>query len=162
MAGVDLGDSILEIGPGFGPATEALSTLGVSVTALELDDALAAKLRNRFGDSVDVVSGDATDMPFEDGSFTAVVCFTMLHHVPSRDAQDQLFEEVRRVLAPGGRFTGTDSVGKGLGFALLHVGDDKVLLDLEELPSRFARAGLRDVDVHADGETIWFRAAAPT
>jgi hypothetical protein len=52
-------------------------------------------------------------------------------------------------------------VGGGLGFTLLHLGDDKVLLDAEELPSRFARAGLREVDVRADDDTIWFRAAAP-
>ncbi|MFZ0041798.1 MAG: class I SAM-dependent methyltransferase, partial [Solirubrobacteraceae bacterium] len=32
--------------------------------------------------------GDATRMPFEDQRFSAVVCFTMLHHIPSRNLVD--------------------------------------------------------------------------
>ena len=85
------------------------------------------------------MDGDGTDMPFADSTFSAAVCFTMLHHVPSPEAQDRLFAEVRRVLRPGGTFAGTDSTGRGPGFALLHIGDTKVVLD----PERAARAGSR-------------------
>ena len=35
---------------------------------------------------VDVRHGEATALPFESGSFDAVVCFTMLHHLPTAAA----------------------------------------------------------------------------
>jgi len=159
--GVDLGEDVLEVGPGFGPATEALAQRVPRLTALEIDPTLAEPLRERFsGAAVDIVEGDGTDMPFEDGSFSSAVCFTMLHHVPSPEAQDRLFGEVRRVLRPGGTFAGTDSTGRGPGFALLHIGDTKVVLDPDELPRRLAIAGFEDVAVSADRDTVWFRAAA--
>ena len=158
--GVDLGDHVLEVGPGFGPATEKLSGQVPRLTALEIDPVLAAPLRDRLGDRAEIVDGDGTDMPFEDSTFSAAVCFTMLHHVPSPEAQDRLFAEVRRVLHPGGSFTGTDSTGRGSGFALLHVGDTKVMLDPEELPGRLSTAGFGAVTVSSDRDTIWFRASA--
>ncbi|MEY2516440.1 MAG: hypothetical protein QOJ89_3798, partial [bacterium] len=93
------------------------------LTALEIDAGLAGALRERLGDRVEVVQGDGAAMPFQDASFSAAACFTMLHHVPSAELQDRLFAEVRRVLVPGAPFAGTDSTGRGLGFALLHIGD---------------------------------------
>ena len=99
--GLDLGEDVLEIGPGFGPATQALAARVKRVTALEIDPLLARSLRERFAGRADIVEGSATAMPFADGSFSAATCFTMLHHVPSRAEQDQLFAEVRRVLRPG-------------------------------------------------------------
>ena len=101
------------------------------------------------------MEGDATAMPFADASFDAAVCFTMLHHVPSAESQDRLFAEVRRVLRPGGSFAGTDSTGRGVGFALLHVGDTKVLIDPSAMPARLAAAGF---EVAADRDSYRFRA----
>jgi ubiquinone/menaquinone biosynthesis C-methylase UbiE len=156
--GVELGDHVLEVGPGFGPATEELSGRVPRLTALEIDPVLAAPLRDRLGQRAEIVDGDGTDMPFEDSAFSGAVCFTMLHHVPSPEAQDRLFAETARVLRPGATFTGTDSTGRGLGFALLHVGDTKVVLDPAELPRRLSAAGFEDVTVRSDRDTIWFRA----
>ena len=56
------------------------------------------------GTNVTVVAGDATSMPFPDGSFSGAVCFTMLHHVPSAELQDRLLTETYRVLRPGGEW----------------------------------------------------------
>lgn len=44
---------------------------------------------------------DAQALPFGDGVFDAVIANHMLYHVPDRP---KAFAEVRRVLAPGGRF----------------------------------------------------------
>lgn len=104
------------------------------------------------------MDGDGTDMPFADSSFSAAVCFTMLHHVPSPEAQDRLFAEVGRVLRPGGTFAGTDSTGRGPGFVLLHIGDTRVVLDPDDLPRRLSAAGFGDVAVSSDRDTVWFRA----
>ena len=83
IADVDLGPDVLEVGPGFGPATEVLATRARRVTALEIDPVLAGPLRERMGGGVEVVEGDGTDMPFEDATLHGAACFTMLHHVPS-------------------------------------------------------------------------------
>jgi ubiquinone/menaquinone biosynthesis C-methylase UbiE len=109
-----------------GPATDVLAGRADRLTTLQIDRGLANTLRQRLGDGVEVVDGDATAMPFSDGAFSAVACFTMLHHVPSTDAQDRVFGEVYRVLRPGAPFAGTDSTGRGIRFALLHLGDIRV------------------------------------
>jgi ubiquinone/menaquinone biosynthesis C-methylase UbiE len=40
---------------------------------------------------VEVVEADATAMPFPDGSFSAVLSFTLLHHVSSVTLQERQF-----------------------------------------------------------------------
>tara|TARA_Y100000815_G_C13336022_1_gene497865 strand:- start:1719 stop:2363 length:645 start_codon:yes stop_codon:yes gene_type:complete len=50
---------------------------------------------------VDVRHGEATALPFESGSFDAVVCFTMLHHLPSAAAQERLCAQARVVRSNG-------------------------------------------------------------
>lgn len=160
LDGLELGGDVLEVGPGFGPATEALAPRAERLTALELDPSLAADLRAQFGDEVEVVEGSGTAMPFADQSFDAVACFTMLHHVPSAEEQDRLFAEAHRVLRPGGVFAGTDSLGNGLGFALLHVGDDRVLIDPDRLESRLADVGFEHAAVRVESDFFTFRATA--
>jgi SAM-dependent methyltransferase len=158
IADLDLAGDVLEVGPGFGPATEVLSGRAGSLTALEIDPRLAQSLRERLGDRAEIVQGDGTAMPFADASFDVVACFTMLHHVPSPAAQDRLFAEVARVLRTGGAFVGTDSLGRGIGFWVLHIGDTKVLIPPAGLPGRLAAAGLRDVQVRTEEEALRFSA----
>ena len=161
LEGLELGQDVLEVGPGFGPATEVLAQRVPRVTALEIDPRLAAPLRERLAGRAEIVDGSGTAMPFEDESFSAAACFTMLHHVPSPEQQDRLFAEVRRVLCPGAPFAGTDSTGRGLGFALLHLGDTRVLIDPDGLEPRLVAAGFEDVAVVADPDALWFRARRP-
>ena len=52
------GDRILEIGPGLGILTEALLAAGAAVTAVELDWRLAALVRKRLSDAVNLGTGD--------------------------------------------------------------------------------------------------------
>src|SRR5207248_8594521 len=112
----------------------------------------------RLQADVRVVEGAATEMPSGDGEFSAVVCFTMLHHVPSPQLQDRLLGEAARVLRPGGVLAGTDSIGTGRSFRLLHVRDTLVPVDPEELPARLGRAGLVDARVGRGGRSFRFRA----
>jgi SAM-dependent methyltransferase len=165
IEGVDLGDDVLEVGPGFGPATEVLSERTERLTALEIDRKLAAALRRRLGERAEIVQGDATAMPFADRSFSGATCFTMLHHVPSARLQDQLFSEVHRILRPGGVFAGTDSVDGGLVFALAHLGDVNVPIDPGALPARLENAGFEHVSTDLGSgvaaKTVRFRARRP-
>jgi SAM-dependent methyltransferase len=102
LADVDLSGDVLEIGPGFGATTRVLAQQLDHLTALEIDEASAMKLAGQFDKSVRIVHGDGTAMPFDDSSYDAIVCFTMLHHVPSPQLQDKVFFEVAR----GRRFRG--------------------------------------------------------
>jgi SAM-dependent methyltransferase len=109
-AGVSLGQDMLEIGPGPGAATAWLLERVGHLTALEADEAAAARLAARYPDSVTVDIGDATQMPYGDESFDSVGSFTMLHHVPTAAAQHQILAEALRVLRPGGWLAGSDSL----------------------------------------------------
>ncbi|HEY2703230.1 MAG TPA: class I SAM-dependent methyltransferase [Candidatus Dormibacteraeota bacterium] len=161
LESVDLGDDVLEVGPGPGRTTDLLRRRVPRLTSLEIDARLAAALALRMrGTGVEVVHGDGTAMPFPDGRFSAVVCFTMLHHVPSAALQDRLLAETCRVLRPGGVLAGSDSVGGTLVFRLLHVRDTMVLVDAAGLPERLRRAGFEQVSVVRDGR-LRFRAVRP-
>ena len=158
--GVPLDGDVLEIGPGYGITTRWLLDQGARVAAVEVDPNLAAGLRGEFGDQVDVRTGDGAALPFPDAAFDTVVCFTMLHHVPSPQHQDRLFAEAARVLRPGGTFAGSDS-RVSLRFRLLHIGDTMVPVDPATLPARLRAAGLDDVQVDTVPGGLRFRAVRP-
>jgi SAM-dependent methyltransferase len=160
LDGLALGPRVLELGPGYGASTGPLSQRAESVTALEADPLLARRLRDRLGPSVEVVTGDARDIPFAAATFSAVVCFTMLHHLPCPRAQDTLFAQARRVLVPGGVFAGTDSLAS-LRFRLIHLGDVCTPVDPAALPGRLAEAGFTRISVVAEPRLVSFAAHAP-
>jgi SAM-dependent methyltransferase len=134
------------------------------LTVLELDPGYCRKLRAELGNGsrgVNVVEGDATALPFRDGRFSDVLCFTMLHHIPTAAQQDQAFAEVARVLRPGGTFAGTDSIGSGWLFHAIHVGDTLNLIDPDSLPARLGAAGLSVDVVKRGGRSFRWRATRP-
>jgi ubiquinone/menaquinone biosynthesis C-methylase UbiE len=142
-----LGGDVLEIGPGPGLTTDVLRARVPKLTAVEVDADLAARLAGRLaGTNVEVVHADATELPFEDGRFSAATCFTMLHHVPSSEQQDQLLREVRRVLQPGGVLIGVDSLESPAWWAL-HVGDTCVPVDPTSFTRRLHDAGFVEAEV---------------
>lgn len=159
LDGIDLGPRVLELGPGYGASTRPLAARVPSLTVLEYDPVLAARLRAELG-SVRVVTGDATSMGFGAGSFSAVVCFTMLHHLPGAAAQDRLFAEAARVLRRGGVFAGTDS-RPSLRWRLIHLGDTCTPVDPGTLPGRLGAAGFTRVAVDATDRLTRFVAYAP-
>lgn len=158
---VETGDQVLEIGPGFGATTKVLAGRPGALTVLELEPRYCARLRDVLPPHVEVVQGDATEMPFPAGRFSAVLAFTMLHHLPSPALQDRLLAEACRVLRPGGIFAGTDSVGTGLVFRALHVGDTLVPVGPGELPARLLAAGFEQPQVRRAGGSFRFRAGKP-
>lgn len=161
LHGRDLGDDVLEVGPGPGLTTDVLRRRVARLTAVELDAALAAALAERLaGTNVSVVHADATATGLPAARFTAATCFTMLHHLPSTDHQNHLFAEVRRVLQPDGLFVGTDAIDTP-DLRVLHVDDIFVPVEPEVLPSRLGDAGFVDVDVELVGDRVRFAARAP-
>jgi SAM-dependent methyltransferase len=162
LEGVDLGDDVLEIGPGYGANLRVLIEKVPRVTAVEIDQATAALLERKWGDRARILHADGAATPLPDETFSAVVCFIMLHHVPTAAHQDRIFAEAYRLLRPGGLFAGADSQSS-LRFRLLHLRDTMNTLDPAELPNRLAKAGFTDVsvDLHPGTGGLRFRASRP-
>jgi SAM-dependent methyltransferase len=159
--GIDLGEDVLEIGRGFGATTRVLAGRAPGLNVLELEPGYCRRLRSLLGDRVTVTQGDATDIPYPEARFSTVLCFTMLHHIPSRDLQDRAFAEIARVLRPGGTFAGTDSLGSGWLFKVIHRGDTLNLIYPAALPARLEAAGMRRVQVDRGGRSFRWRAVKP-
>ena len=147
LGGVDLGDEVLEMGPGPGLTTDWLRHRCKNITCIEVDPQLANSLNHRVAStSVSVQCGDATAMPYGDRTFSGAVAFTMFHHVPSQELQDRVFAEVYRVLRPGGIFAGTDSTHSFL-MRIFHIWDTLVLVDPKTLPARLEAAGFEEIKI---------------
>ena len=158
---VDLGENALEIGPGPGLSTDWLRAKVPRLTTIEIDHELAEALKRRMdGANVTAVEGDATEMPFPDASFSSVVCFTMLHHVPSSQLQDRLLAETYRVLQPGSTFAGADSI-PNLVWNLAHLFDTRVPVDPNGFAARLESAGFTEVAVQKRSDMFRFRARKP-
>ena len=154
---VDLGDNVLEIGPGYGANIRVLIDKAPHYTAVEIDPTMADRLEARYGDRARIINGDGTDSGLPSEEFNSVVCFTMLHHVPTAALQDQLFAEVFRVLRPGGVFAGSDSADSTL-FRMLHFRDTCNPVQPETLPDRLRAAGFTDEHVDGNGRRLRWRA----
>lgn len=105
LHGSELGNHVLELGAGPGAATQELQRRAARVTSLEYDHAFAAKLgAGVSGTNAAVLQGDAASLPFPNKTFSSAVGILMLHHLRSGELQDRAFEEIFRVLRPGGVF----------------------------------------------------------
>ncbi len=98
------GDRLLDVACGTGIVPRAAAATGTPlgrITGLDMTPGMLAVAARVAGDTgAEWVEGDATAMPFEDGSFDVLTCQQGLQFFPDRDAGAR---EFRRVLAPGGR-----------------------------------------------------------
>jgi SAM-dependent methyltransferase len=156
--GVDLGDDLLEIGPGPGAATEWLRRRVKRLVALELEPEAAAALGARFGGTnVEAVTGDATALPYPGESFDTVGTFTMLHHVPTRALQDAVLAEALRVLRPGGTLIGSDSLASDR-LHRHHEGDTYYPVEAASFLTRLQTTGFGEI-MFVVGDRLLFRAS---
>lgn len=101
-------ERVLDLGAGTGELTLLLKTrVGDRGLAAGLDITLPSLRRSlRRARNFDVparfVGGDAVHLPFAPGSFDAITCSLMAHHLPD-PAKRAMFAEIHRVLRPGGR-----------------------------------------------------------
>jgi ubiquinone/menaquinone biosynthesis C-methylase UbiE len=156
----DLGEEMLEIGPGPGAATEWLRHRVKRLTVLEIDEAAAATLAERYsGSNVEVIVGDATRLSWPDGSFDSVGSFTMLHHVPTQALQNEILAETLRVLKPGGVLVASDSLASD-GLHHFHEGDTYNPIDPGTLITRLQTLGFGALTVMTD-DRLQFVARKP-
>jgi SAM-dependent methyltransferase len=158
---VDLGDDVLEVGPGPGLTTDALRSRVGRLTAVEIHPDLASALSARLaGTNVEVVCADATRTALAAGRFSGAVCLTMLHHVPSLEQQDAVLAETFRLLRPGGVLAGQDSLDSP-DLRSLHHDDIYVPVDPSGLPARLEAAGFMAVQVDVNEYAVRFRGTKP-
>ncbi|MGX7674464.1 class I SAM-dependent methyltransferase [Plantactinospora sp. DSM 117369] len=101
---------VLEVAIGTG-RNLPLYPADVTITGIELSPAMLAIARQRAADlglDVDLRSGDAQALPFDDEAFDTVVCALSLCTIPDPAAA---IREMRRVLVPGGRLLLLDHIG---------------------------------------------------
>jgi SAM-dependent methyltransferase len=98
-AGVGRGMRVLDVGCGTGGALVLARARGAFVTGLDVSEPLLAVAHQRLEGS-ELVLGEADSLPFDDGSFDAVVGINAFQF--AADPHTAL-AEAARVLAPGGR-----------------------------------------------------------
>ncbi len=161
LNGIDLGDNMLEVGPGPGVTTDWLLGRTEKMECLEVDPSLAILLDRRLAQTNAIVRcGDATKMPYEDRRFSAVVSFTMLHHISTPKLQNQFFCEALRVLQPGGVFAGVDSLSS-IVMHIFHIRDTMTLVAPKILPKWLETVGFTDVRVEIGSGRFRFSARRP-
>jgi SAM-dependent methyltransferase len=126
-------------------------------------EAALSKCHDSLRSRVRVMVGDATSLPFEDGSFDVVTGHSFLYLVPHRE---KVLAEVVRLLRPGGRAIFMEPRdGDFSPRALLALGRDPRFLvsmtlwriasrmntrfDERTLPALLEAAGLRPLESHA-------------
>jgi SAM-dependent methyltransferase len=160
-SGVDLGQDMLEIGPGPGAATEWLRQRVSNLTVVEIDQEAAAKLEARYaGTNVHVVVGSATELDFPDESFDSAGSFTMLHHVPTTALQNKIFSEVFRVLRPGGVLIGSDSLPSN-DLHHFHADDTYNPIEPAALLTRLQTIGFQRIKIIVDWSVKFVATKAP-
>jgi ubiquinone/menaquinone biosynthesis C-methylase UbiE len=113
LIGVGPGERLLDIASGKGDsALFAAQERGCVVTGVDYGEAAVIEAGRAahaaaLGDRVTFCVGDAEALPFEDGSFDAVLCECSLCTFPDKR---RALAEVHRVLRPGGRVAIADAV----------------------------------------------------
>ena len=104
LAGIEPGATILDCPCGFGRHAVPLAEAGYRVTGLDRSPTQLAEAERRRGDAEwpHLVRGDYRELPFEDGSFDAVLSlFSSLGYL-GREGDVGVLRELGRVLRPGG------------------------------------------------------------
>jgi SAM-dependent methyltransferase len=96
---------LLDLACGAGRHLHELRRNGIEGVGVDLSLALLSRARRSASPPFHLVRADMRDLPFRDGSFSAVVSFFTSFGYFETEAEDRrVAGEIRRVLEPGGRF----------------------------------------------------------
>lgn len=114
MAGVSEGQRVLDVACGTGNATIAAARRGARVVGVDLSEGLAGIARARAAEAgltdVEILAGDAVDLPVEAGSFdVAISVFGVIFAPEAAAAVGCMLDAVR----PGGTIAIASWLGRG-------------------------------------------------
>jgi len=125
------GSYVLEIGSGPGHVAQALTEAGARVTGVDFSAQMVAVAQRHYP-GITFREANAEQLPFAGNTFDAVVSNFVVHHLARPTV---VFQEVCRVLKPGGRFAfavfGAPEAQSSLGAFFAAV---QAHYDLEALP----------------------------
>lgn len=103
-------EELLDAGCGTAPMISLLSEEypDAHFTGLDLTPEMIKQAKNKGLKNADFIVGDCEKMPFEDTAFDIVINSQSFHHYPDPQA---FFNEVARVLKPGGKLILRDNTG---------------------------------------------------
>jgi SAM-dependent methyltransferase len=104
LSGLPAGARVADLGCGSGIFTDLLRRAGYTTVGLDISPKLIAVGRSKFP-GLELIEGDAENLPFEGESLDGVLLSGLVHHFPD---PTRLAAEVGRVLKPGGRFVAFD------------------------------------------------------
>jgi SAM-dependent methyltransferase len=104
LSGLPQGACVADLGCGSGVFTELLRRKGYRSVGLDISPKLVALGRGKYPD-LELLEGDAENLPFENESLDGVLLSGLVHHFPN---PRRLAAEVRRVLKNHGRFVAFD------------------------------------------------------
>jgi ubiquinone/menaquinone biosynthesis C-methylase UbiE len=99
-ATIATGTRVLDLGSGPGDSSAQIAATGAVVTGVDFSSRMVMVARGRHS-RIHFHEADAEHLPFEEGTFDAVVSNCVVHHLARPAA---VFQEVSRVLVPRGRF----------------------------------------------------------
>jgi MPBQ/MSBQ methyltransferase len=110
LAGIDAGQSVLDVGCGFGSTLarindryRGMQLAGVNIDSRQIE--ICQRIARHADNRVTWHLADAGRLPFADAAFDRVLCVEAMFHFSSRR---EFFAEAARVLKPGGVLAGTD------------------------------------------------------
>jgi len=104
LSGLPHGARVADIGCGPGMFTDLLRRQGFQSIGLDISRK-SIELGRRKYPGLELIEGDAENLPFESGSLDGVLLSGLVHHFPD---PRKVASEVRRVLRSGGRFVAFD------------------------------------------------------
>jgi ubiquinone/menaquinone biosynthesis C-methylase UbiE len=102
IAGYAAGKRVLELCCGSGQGLGYLAHRATQVVGADLSAPLLAQAHRQYGRRIPLVQLDAHTLPFDSGAFDVVAITEALYYFAAPAA---VFEECRRILAPGGALT---------------------------------------------------------
>lgn len=164
FADIRPGDHVLDLGSGAGNdcfVARALVGENGRVTGIDFTDEMLAKAREnvqKFGYSnVEFVKGDIENMPLPDAAFDIVISNCVINLVPDKSTA---FQQIFRVLKPGGHFCISDVVLSGSlpenlqRAAEMYAGCVSGALVREEYLQIIADAGFSDILVKKEKQIV--------